>query len=114
VNTIDSYRFGEIVINGRKYSSDVIILPDEVQDSWWRRRGHELSREDITGVLTESPDVLIIGTGASGQVRVPPEVRREVEAKGIRLILEPTSKASDTYNQLCHSQKAVAALHLTC
>jgi hypothetical protein len=28
--------------------------------------------------------------------------------------VEATGKACHTYNQLCHSQKVVAALHLTC
>ena len=114
MNTIDSYHFGEIVINGRKYSSDVIIFPDRVQGNWWRRKGHELNLEDITGVLAESPEVLIIGTGASGVMKVPPEVRQEIAARGIKLMVALTSEAGETYNQLCRSQKAVAALHLTC
>ena len=114
MNTIDSYRFGEIVISGRKYSSDVIIFPDRVQGNWWRSKGHELSLEDIAGVLAESPEVLVVGTGAMGVMRVPPEVQQEIEAQGIRLIAAPTGEAGETYNQLSSSQKVVAALHLTC
>lgn len=30
VNIVDSYHFGQIVIGGKKYSSDVIIFPDRV------------------------------------------------------------------------------------
>ena len=114
MNTIDSYHFGQIVINGRKYSSDVIIFPDRVQGGWYRSKGHQLSLEDITEVLAESPEVLIVGTGASGLVRVPPEVQPEIEARDIKLIVEPTSEACNTYNQLSRLQKVVAALHLTC
>jgi len=33
VNTIDSYRFGEAVINDKKHSSDVIIFSDRVSDN---------------------------------------------------------------------------------
>ena len=50
MNTIDSYQFGEIVISGKEYSSDVIIFPDRVIDNWWRETGHELCLEDITEV----------------------------------------------------------------
>ena len=32
----------------------------------------------------------------------------------LKLIVETTDRASQTYNQLCHSQRVVAALHLTC
>ncbi len=45
---INSYRFGKIVVNGRNYSSDVIVFPDRIQGSWWRHKGHELSLKDIT------------------------------------------------------------------
>ena len=66
------------------------------------------------GVMTENPEVLIVGTGASGLVKELPEVKQSLEAQGIKLIAEPTSEACQIYNQLCHSQKVVAALHLTC
>jgi len=114
MNVIDSYQFGEIVVNGKKYTSDVIIFPDSVKDNWWRKTGHQLCLDDIAEVLTENPEVLVVGTGASDLMKVLPEVRQVVEAQGIELIVEATDKACHTYNQLCHSRRAVAALHLTC
>ena len=114
MNTIDSYHFGQIVINGKNYTSDVIISPDSVRDNWWRKKGHELFLEDITEVLAENPEVLVVGTGTSGLMKVLPEVERATEAQGIKLIAETTEEACHTYNQLCRSQKVVAALHLTC
>lgn len=114
VNMIDSYQFGQVVVNGKRYSSDVIIFPDRVRGDWWRKTGHQLCLEDIAEVLTDNPEVLIVGIGASGLMTVLPEVQQAVEAQGIKLIVETTDKACHTYNQLCPSQKAVAALHLTC
>ena len=114
MNIIDSYQFGEIVINGRLYSSDVIIFPDRVRDNWYRKTGHQLCLDDIAEVLTENPEVLVVGTGAYDLVKLLPEAQQAVEARGIELIVEATDKACNTYNQLCHSRRAVAALHLTC
>ncbi len=114
MNIIDSYRFGQIIISGKKYSSDVIIFPDKIRGDWWRNKGHELALQDITEVITENPEVLIVGTGASGLMTVLPEVQREAKALNITLITQPTGEACEVYNQLCHSQKVVAALHLTC
>ena len=114
MNTIDSYQFGEIVISGTKYSSDVIIFHDKVIDNWWRKTGHELCPADIAEVLKESPGVLVVGTGASGMMKVLPKLKEIVQAQGIELIIETTDKACDIYNQLCHSQRVVAAFHLTC
>lgn len=114
MSTIDSYHFGQIVIDGKKYSSDVIIFPDRVQANWHRSKGHELSLEDITGVVAEKPEVLIIGTGASGLLRVPPEVSSQVAAQNIKLMVAPTGEACDLYNRLSCEQKVAAVFHLTC
>lgn len=114
MNIIDSYQFGLIVISGQKYTSDVIVFPDRVRGDWWRKVGHELCLEDITEVIASKPEVLIVGMGTPGLVKVLPEVQQVLEAQGIKLITEATDTACHTYNQLCHSQKVVAALHLTC
>ena len=114
VNIIDSYQFGQIVVSGQKYTSDVIIFPDRVRDNWWRKTGHQLCLKDIAEVMTENPEVLVVGTGASGLMKVLPEVKEGVDAQGIKLIVEATDKACHTYNQFCRSQKVIAALHLTC
>jgi len=114
MNTVDSYQFGQIVVNGEKYTADVIIFSDKIKSDWWRREGHELCLGDIAEVITENPEVLIVGTGVYGLVKILPEVERALEAQGIKLITEATGKACDIYNQLCHSQRIVAALHLTC
>ena len=66
MNIIDSYQFGRIVVNGKQYVSDVIIFPDIISDNWRRRTGHQLCLEDITSVIAEAPEVLVVGSGASG------------------------------------------------
>lgn len=114
VNTIDSYQFGLIVVGGKRYTSDIIISPDGVKDNWGRRRGHQLCLDDVAEIVTGNPDVLLVGTGALGLVKVLPEAQQAVNDRGIKLIAEATDKACHTYNQLCHSQRVVAALHITC
>jgi len=114
MNTIDSYRFGQVVVGGEKYTSDVIIFPDRIQSDWFRKTGHQLCLEDIVEVIMEKPEVLVVGTGASGLMKVLPEVEKAVDTRGIELIAESTDKACHTYNQLCQSQRVVVALHITC
>ncbi len=111
---IDSYHFGHIIINGKEYTSDVIIFPDRVKASWWRIEGHTLHIEDVEDVIEEKPEVLIIGTGYVGMMRVLAETKKRLESEGIELIIEKTRKARETYNQLSKSKRVVAALHLTC
>jgi hypothetical protein len=111
---IDSYEFGAIVINERRYSSDVIIYPDKVKDDWWRKEGHQLCIEDLEGVVEENPDVIVVGKGNPGLMRVLPETEEYITSKGIKLIIQSTKEACKTYNQLSPSQKVIALLHLTC
>jgi hypothetical protein len=92
----------------------VIIYPDRVEASWWRKVGHELCLDDIKNIFTEKPDVLVVGTGYSGLMRVLPEVEEVLREKGIELKVERTKRACDVYNELCKSKKVIAALHLTC
>ena len=113
---IESYDFGEIIIDRRRYFNDVIIFPDRVKSGWWRREGHKLSIEDLEEVLKERPQILIIGTGYSGLMKVPEEVKERLNSLGIKVIVEPTREACRTYNAIMKSEgkKVIAALHLTC
>ena len=98
MNIIDSYQFGLVVVDGKKYMWDVIIFPDIVRDNWGRKTGHQLCLEDITGVITDNPEVLVVGTGASGLVEVLPDVQQAAQSRRIKLIVETTDKACRTYN----------------
>ena len=111
---IDSYDFGRIVVDGKAYTSDMIIFPDKVKDNWWRKEGHALHIEDIESVIKEKPEVLIVGTGNYGLLKVLQETKEYIESKGIELIVEPTEKACEMYNEVSKDKKAVAVLHLTC
>ena len=111
---IDSYDFGRIVINGKRYNNDLIVFPDKVRDGWWRKEGHRLHVEDLKDVLEAKPEVLVVGTGYSGLMTVPPETRKYVQSGGIELIAQRTAEACKTFNRLVQSRKVVAALHLTC
>jgi len=111
---IDAYDFGRIVVDGKAYTSDVIIFPDRVKANWWRKEGHALHIEDIESVINEKPDVLIVGTGKYGILNVSSQTREYIESNGITMIIEPTDKACELYNKIARDKKAVAALHLTC
>ncbi len=109
---IESYDFGRIVIDGRTYTRDVLIFPDRVLGSWWRKEGHSLSVEDLKEVLEFGPKTLVIGTGRSGLLKVKDETRERLESEGIEVIVESTGKACDVLNSL--GPNAAGAFHLTC
>jgi hypothetical protein len=111
---IDSYHFGNIVIDGVSYSKDVILLSDRVISNWWRNEGHTLSISDLTDVLTAKPQALIVGQGAYCRMQVADELESLLRIEGIELIVLPTSEACQEYNRLSQDGECAAALHLTC
>lgn len=112
---IDRYEFGSITINGKKYTSDVIVTSDKVFDNWWREEGHEIAPVDIEDVLDEGHQVMIIGTGMSGEVQVLAKTRDLIESKGLELIVKNTAEAIKIYNQFEERGADVVGLfHLTC
>lgn len=112
---IDEYSFGRIVIDGKEHTSDVIILPDRVDASWWRREGHRLIPEDLPDVLDHPPEVLVIGTGHDGAMQVPEETAEALRQMGIEVRITETREAVEDFNRLQREgAKVVAALHLTC
>lgn len=111
---IDRYQFGMMVVDGKKYTADLIILPERIISSWWRKEGHSLCLEDLAVVINENIDVLVVGTGFMGLMKVRPEVWRAFQTKGTILLAEKTSQAVETFNRLALQKRAAGAFHLTC
>jgi len=111
---IDDYRFGRVDIDGRTYTSDLILLPHRVIENWWREEGHVLHASDLGPVFELKLEVLIVGQGAYGRMRVPAEARQALNDAGIELVALPTPGACETYNALSRERAVAAALHLTC
>ncbi|MFQ6109407.1 MAG: Mth938-like domain-containing protein [Candidatus Aminicenantales bacterium] len=111
---IESYVFGRMVIGGKTYTSDLIIFPDKIQESWWRKSGHRLCIADVEHVFKAEPEAFVIGTGFTGLMKVEDEVRKKAQSEGILLIVEKTKKAVQRFNETYSQKKTVGAFHLTC
>lgn len=112
---IGNYRFGEIEVNGKKYTGDIKIIDGSIVSDWWRAEGHALAVSDIEDILSKAPEILVVGMGSPGFMKVREELRRRLAQTGISLIDEPTSQAVATFNKLKKSGKKVAgAFHITC
>jgi hypothetical protein len=111
---IESYEFGKIVIDGREYTGDVVITEEGVIGNWRREEGHKLKIGDISEILDENPEVLIVGTGYSGYLKVLPETKEFIESHGLELRIDKTADACSLYNKISIDRKVIAALHLTC
>lgn len=112
---IDSYVFGSMTVDGRDYDKDLVIYPDRIADHWWRKEGHSLGVEDLTEVLEYNPDILVIGRGYSGFMKVPADTKRELNNHRIQVVEGRTGEVYSIFNDLvAKGRKVVGAFHLTC
>jgi hypothetical protein len=111
---IDDYSFGRIVIDKKSYTSDVIIYPDRVDSSWWRKEGHYLQKADLTDIIDAKPDILVLGTGNSGVMHVPEGTIQFLESKGITVFIGKTQEAVKIFEKQPKGKKVIGAFHLTC
>lgn len=111
---IDSYSFGTLIIDGNKFTKDLIIFSEKINSNWRRKTGHLLSENDIKEILDYKPDILIIGTGANGLMKVDDRLKDKLKALGIEFVIKKTAEAVTEYNRICKEKKTVCALHLTC
>jgi hypothetical protein len=110
---IESYSFGNITIDGKKYTNDVIILDSKII-SWWRQEGHLAQVADFADV-PDGIEIIVIGTGDSGMMKLDEKVLAHFKGRGIEVVMQMTGEAVNTFNELKQQKKKVAgAFHLTC
>lgn len=110
---IDFTKFGEVSINGKIYYSDMLVCWDGKIE--FRVKKHIFDMDDFIALLKMKPEVIVIGTGQTGIVKISDEVRQTAEDKKIKLYVDPSPKAVDMFNGLvAQGKKAIALIHTTC
>ena len=101
--------------DGLRLCRDLKIVGDKIVENWRRKEGHRVDTGDITDIVAEGPEVLVVGTGYAGFMEVSKSLHSALKKRNIRLIAGKTQEAVKTFNQLHSEGKRVAgAFHLTC
>jgi len=111
---IDRFEFGAIVIDGQTYNSDVTIFPDGAVEQWQHKTEHVLRPKDVDKIISAEPEVVIIGLGSVGNLRVRPKAEKRLQQVGIEVMVYRTNKACETYKELRGQRRVAAILHVTC
>lgn len=109
---IDNTYFGAIIVNGRKFDSDVVI--DWTGDIKSRSGSHSFTKADLNDLMMHDPEVIIVGTGTAGNVKVEPEAEIAARLNGVELITKLTPQAIIEFNKQVKRRKAIALIHVTC
>ena len=111
-------KFGEIEVEGKRYSHDVVIDRGKVRK---RKKGPSKPFREQFGhtPLSVGEEIpwggkrLIVGTGAQGALPVMDEVVAEAKRRGIEIVAAPTSEVCKLLEDVKKAQ-AYAILHCTC
>jgi hypothetical protein len=112
---IESYSFGNMVIDGVSYTKDVIIFPDgSILNPWWRKQGHIVTSDDLRELLAAEPEIIVCGTGTMGVMRPAAELQEYLISRKINFIVQKSGQAIETYNNLSGEKRVGGCFHLTC
>ncbi len=116
---IDGTRFGEITIDGATYDHDVIIRLSGTVEKRRKRlskeaygTSHIISKAEANFVFEDGCELIVVGAGQYGNVRLSPEASAFFEKKKCRVVVEPTPQALLTFNQ--SKGRKAALMHVTC
>lgn len=116
---IDTFKFGSIVVDGKKYRRDLLFLPDGVvkqrKGGFWIFGDHNIKREEIEQLFQAGAEVALVGIGTSSKARVSDEAKKYVAEANLDVSILSSTDAVGKWNQMQDQGKKVAALiHITC
>lgn len=116
---VDSFSFGSIVLDGKKYARDVLLFPDgsvkKRKGGFWKYGSHAIKKREIEELADTNPEVVIVGTGTVAKAELEPDAESFARESKPELVVLPSSEAIEELNKLLDKGKRVAALiHITC
>ena len=106
-NLFTGYGDDYVSVNGRRYSRNLIVLPDRVIEGWSATSFAALTVADLGQLANVEAEIFIIGTGKV--LRFPENsLHQPFVAKRIALDVMDMHAACRTYNILANEQRIVA------
>jgi uncharacterized protein len=107
-NTFTAYGPGYVAVNGVRYESSLVVMPDKIVDGWNVRNFESLAPQHIEALALLKPELVLIGTGEDLRF---PAARLLASLAGARIGAEvmDTRAACRTYNILAEEGRHVAA-----
>ena len=116
---IEGTSFGNITIDGKTYDHDVVIRLDG--DVVKRKKklskklygtSHVVSKDEAEFVFERGSELLVLGSGQQGNVRLSPEAEAYLAKKRCKIVIRPTPEALRVFNET--RGKKIGLFHVTC
>jgi len=109
---IDDVSFGEVIVDGKTYYSDVIVYWNGAVEMMPKK--HTFGKEDFDALAYHGPDTIIIGCAERGDVAVEDGAKMAAEKAHMDLFIERTPQATRLFNSLVSAKrKVIAVIHTT-
>jgi len=116
---IDAVAFGSVTVDGETIDHDIHIRANgkvKKRKKKWARKDYDTSHiigpRELKKALKKGAEVLLIGEGFDGMIRIADEGREMLEQRGVRWRILPTPEIPDGWNE-ADGRKALI-LHVTC
>jgi hypothetical protein len=117
---IDQVSWAKISVSGNDFFQVLLLGQKVIERDVDKLRklfgtSHQVGSWEWKRLLEKGPEIILIGNGWEGALKVDEEAKKKVISLGIELKILITPKAVEEYNQLVKSGKRVNALiHTTC
>jgi len=109
-NLITGYGENWVELNTQRYTSSLIVLPDQIISNWQVTDFASLTPKHFEKLAELKPEVVILGTGKKHQF-IHPRLSQSLTELGIGVECMDTAAACRTYNFLvAEERKIIAAL----
>ena len=105
---IQAFEPGEIRINERIFTRNLILTPEKLLEDWPAEDVASLQDTHFEAILELAPDILLLGTGAR-QVFPSAACYANLMSRRIGIEIMDTAAACRTYNILAAEDRRVAA-----
>ena len=107
-NAFTAYGQGYVAVNGVRYETSLIVMPDRIAQDWKVPNFESLVQDNIEALAALKPEVVLLGTG--DVLRFPnPRLLVDLTRAGIGAEVMDTRAACRTYNILAEEGRNVAA-----
>lgn len=107
-NAFTAYGQGYVAVNGARYESSLVVLPDRIVEDWNVQTFDALTQDNISALALLKPELVLLGTGEV--LRFPDsKLLASLVAAGIGAEIMDTRAACRTYNILAEEGRNVAA-----